>query len=83
MHLAKISHNTYDVSVVTELEEGNASCRREAAWVFLNMCECGYKSQESIIPDIVRNGGISAVCQNLYKDNDAGRSGWLIDRYVM
>ncbi|CAN0250356.1 unnamed protein product [Pylaiella littoralis] len=65
--------STADVvrSVVTELEEGNASCRREAAWVFLNMCECGYKSQESIIPDIVRNGGISAVCQNLYKDNDA------------
>lgn len=63
--------------MVTELEEGNAACRREAAWVFLNMCECGHKPQESIIPDIVGNGGISAVCQNLDKESDAGRSGMI------
>lgn len=57
---------------MTELEEGNATCRREAAWVLLNMCECGHNPQASIVPGIVRNGGISAVCQNLSKDSDAG-----------
>lgn len=60
--------------MVTELEEGNALCRREAAWVFLNMCECGFEANESIIPEMVENGVITAVCQNLDPEADVG--GW-------
>lgn len=63
-------------SVVTELEEGNAPCRREAAWVLLNMCECGgaqdSRAALSIVDSIVSNGGISAICGNLDRDSDAG-----------
>lgn len=58
--------------MVTELEEGNALCRREAAWVFLNMCECGFEVNESIIPEMVENGVIAAVCQNLDLEADVG-----------
>eukprot|EP00903_Cladosiphon_okamuranus_P005981 g5903.t1 len=58
-------------SVVTELEEGNALCRKEAAWVFLNMCECGHEPHATIVPGIVGNGGVSAVCRNLEVDSDA------------
>lgn len=56
-----------------ELEEGNALCRKEAAWVFLNLCECGRDTHRSIIPDMVQSGVISAVCQNLNTDSDAGK----------
>ena len=57
---------------MAELEEGNALCRKEAAWVFLNMCECGRDAQATIVPGIVGNGGISAICQNLDMGSDAG-----------
>lgn len=60
--------------MVTELEEGNALCRREAAWVLLNMCECGFEVSESIIPEMVENGVIAAICQNLDPEADVG--GW-------
>eukprot|EP00752_Nemacystus_decipiens_P017155 g15369.t1 len=56
---------------MAELEEGNALIRREAAWVFLNMCECGCNPLATVVPGIVGNGGISAVCQNLDVDSDA------------
>lgn len=59
-------------SVMTELEEGNALCRREAGWVFLNICECGVDAQESIIPDLVHHGVIPAICNNLDKEEDPG-----------
>lgn len=59
-------------SVMAELEEGNSLCRREAGWVFLNMCECGVDVGESIIPDIVSHGVISAICHNLDDDAEPG-----------
>ncbi|CBJ33565.1 Importin alpha-7 subunit, putative [Ectocarpus siliculosus] len=56
---------------MVELEEGNALCKREAAWVFLNMCECSGDPGETIIPEIVGHGVIAAVCENLSSDSDA------------
>ena len=60
------------LSVITELEEGNSLCRREAAWVFLNMVECGAEPHKSIIPEMVELGVIAAVCPNLDKEADPG-----------
>ncbi|CAM9971471.1 unnamed protein product [Ectocarpus sp. 8 AP-2014] len=61
---------------MVELEEGNALCKREAAWVFLNMCECSGHPGETIIPEIVGHGVIAAVCENLSSDSDAGKASW-------
>lgn len=61
-------------SIITELEEGNSLCRREAAWVFLNMCECGAEPHRSVIPEMVELGVISAVCHNLDKEADPGET---------
>ncbi|CAM9925062.1 unnamed protein product [Ectocarpus sp. 6 AP-2014] len=61
---------------MVELEEGNALCKREAAWVFLNMCECSGDPGETIIPEIVGHGVIAAVCENLSSDSDAGKASW-------
>lgn len=69
-------------SVMTELEEGNALCRREAAWVFLNMCECGFDAHESIIPEMAHEGVISAVCSNLNRESDPGEE-WRPSRYKL
>ncbi|CAN0156141.1 unnamed protein product [Ectocarpus fasciculatus] len=60
---------------MVELEEGNALCKREAAWVFLNMCECSREPGETIIPELVGHGVIAAVCENLSSDSDAGKAG--------
>ncbi|CAN0514036.1 unnamed protein product, partial [Ectocarpus sp. 12 AP-2014] len=59
---------------MVELEEGNVLCKREAAWVFLNMCECSGDPGETIIPEIVGHGVIAAVCENLSSDSDAGKA---------
>ncbi|CAM9543722.1 unnamed protein product [Ectocarpus sp. 13 AM-2016] len=59
---------------MVELEEGNALCKREAAWVFLNMCECSGDPGETIIPEIVGHGVIAAVCENLSSNSDAGKA---------
>lgn len=58
--------------VMTELEEGNAACRLEAAWVFLNMCQCGFEVHETIIPSMVEHGLLSAVCHSLDKQEEPG-----------
>lgn len=57
---------------MAELEEGNAACRQEAAWVFLNMCQCGFEVHESLIPIMVDSGLLSAVCHNLDKQEEPG-----------
>lgn len=64
----------FENSVMVELEEGNALCKREAAWVLLNMCECSREPGETIIPEIVGHGVIAAVCESLSSDSDAGKA---------
>lgn len=59
-------------SVMTELEEGNAACRQEAAWVFFNMCQCGFEVHERLIPILVQHGVLSAVCHNLDRQEEPG-----------
>ncbi|CAM9212922.1 unnamed protein product, partial [Scytosiphon promiscuus] len=73
--------------VTMELEEGNALCRKEAAWVFLNVCECGRDAHRSIIPNMNLHADSDAetllvMLSLLYAILDVGGEGPELSRYL-